>query len=42
MRLPGGAGLGTYIFARSQATFGPMHQARRDGLSGEVIHHETL
>jgi len=26
----------------SQATLGPMHQPRRDGFSGKVIHRETL
>lgn len=26
----------------SQATLGPMHQPRRDGLSGKVVHRETL
>jgi len=26
----------------SQATWGPMHQPRRDGFSGKVVHRETL
>jgi len=26
----------------SQATLGPMHQPRRDGFSGKVVHRETL
>jgi hypothetical protein len=39
----GDAEHGNYILHDlSQATFGPMLQPGRDGLSGKVAHHETL
>jgi hypothetical protein len=39
----GSAEYGKYILQDlSQATLGPLHQPRRDGLSGKVIHRETL
>lgn len=39
----GNAEHGNYILHDlSQATLGPMHQPRRDGFSGKVVHRETL